>query len=325
MITDPIVDVRDLRVEFRTAGRWAAAVDGLELSLHPGRTLAVLGESGSGKSATARAIMGVLPPLDARVSAGEVLINGEDLLRAEPDRQRQFRGPVLGMIFQDALAALNPVLPVGYQITEGCRVHQGLSRRAARARAIELLGQVGIPSPREQVDRFPHQFSGGMRQRVMIATALALDPQVLIADEPTTALDVTVQAQILDLLASLQTERGMSLMLITHDLGVVAGMADDIIVMYAGRAAEWGTADEVFDAPAHPYTRALKSSIPSRAHRGSTLPVITGQPPDLAALPTGCAFRTRCPRATGSCTTTPPEVEVIPGHRVACHHPEVGR
>ena len=319
--SEALVDVRGLQVDFRTGRGWATAVDGLDLQLHAGRTLVVLGESGSGKSAAAKAIMGVLPRTNARVPAGRVLVRGEDLLAAPAARQRELRGPVLGMIFQDALAALNPVLPVGYQITEGRRSHTRMSRRAARALAADLLGQVGIPSPAEQVDRFPHQFSGGMRQRVMIAAALAQDPEVLIADEPTTALDVTVQAQILRLLSRLQSERGMSLLLITHDMGVVADMADDIVVMYAGRAAERGGAGDVFDSPAHPYTRALKASIPGNSPRRSVLPVIPGQPPDIASLPSGCAFRVRCPRATQRCTEAPPVARLTPAHLVACHHP----
>jgi oligopeptide/dipeptide ABC transporter ATP-binding protein len=223
------------------------------------------------------------------------------------------------MVFQDALSALNPVLPVGYQIGEGCRVHLGMSRRAARQRAIELLELVGIPDARRRVNDYPHQFSGGMRQRVMIATALAADPEILIADEPTTALDVTVQAQILQLLAKLQADRQMSLMLITHDMGVVAGMADDILVMYAGRVVEQGPADKVFDEPAHPYTRALLDSICTPDQKGKPLRVISGQPPDLGNLPSGCAFRTRCPKAVDLCKTTPPVLHVSHDHSGACH------
>ena len=316
----PLVEVEDLCVEFRVSGRWAAAVDGVSLTLAQGRTLAVLGESGSGKSATARAMVGVLPAGSSRVSRGQVRVHGRDVLTMSSDDRRATRGPQLAMIFQDALSALNPVLKVGYQIAEGAREHHGLSRREGRDRAVELLELVGIPDARRRVGNYPHQFSGGMRQRVMIATALASDPEVLIADEPTTALDVTVQAQILELLASLQADRNMSLMLITHDMGVVAGVADDILVLYAGRVAEQGPADDVYDHPAHPYTRALLASIPRAEQKGKPLPVVGGQPPDIANLPSGCAFRTRCPRAAAICATTrPPLAEVSPGHLSACH------
>jgi len=318
-----LLEVSDLTVEFRTAQGWGVAVDGVGLELQPGRTLAVLGESGSGKSATARAIMGVLPAGAGRVSQGQVVLHGRDLLKLKAEERRAVRGAQIGMVFQDALSALNPVLPVGYQIGEGCRVHLGMSRRAARRRALELLELVGIPDARRRIDDYPHQFSGGMRQRVMIAAALAADPEVLIADEPTTALDVTVQAQILQLLAKLQADRQMSLMLITHDMGVVAGMADDILVMYAGRVVEQGPADDVFDRPAHPYTRALLDSICTADQLGKPLRVISGQPPDLGNLPSGCAFRTRCPQAAELCTTRPPVVEVSSGHFSACHFAEV--
>jgi len=315
----PLLEVSDLTVEFRTSRGWGVAVDGIGLELRPGRTLAVLGESGSGKSATARAIMGVLPAGAGRVGRGQVMLHGRDLLQMKPEERRAVHGAQVAMIFQDALSALNPVLPVGYQVGEGCRVHLGMSRRAARQRAVELLELVGIPDAPRRADDYPHQFSGGMRQRVMIAAALAADPEILIADEPTTALDVTVQAQILQLLAKLQAERRMSLMLITHDMGVVAGMADDILVMYAGRVVEQGPADDVFDTPAHPYTRALLDSICTADQLGKPLRVIGGQPPDLGNLPSGCAFRTRCPKATDRCTTPPPVVEVSPGHHSACH------
>ncbi|MDX6250002.1 MAG: oligopeptide transport system ATP-binding protein [Kribbellaceae bacterium] len=317
--SEPLLEVSDLAVEFRTARGWGVAVDGISLELRPGRTLAVLGESGSGKSATARAIMGVLPAGAGRISRGRVALHGRDLLKLTAEERRAVRGSQVAMVFQDALSALNPVLPVGYQIGEGCRVHLGMSRRAARERALELLALVGIPDARRRIGDFPHQFSGGMRQRVMIAAALAADPEILIADEPTTALDVTVQAQILQLLAKLQADRQMSLMLITHDMGVVAGMADDILVMYAGRAVEQGPADDVFDRPGHPYTRALLDSICTADQLGKPLRVIGGQPPDLGNLPSGCAFRTRCPLATELCTTQPPVVEISPGHRSACH------
>ncbi|HEY3559077.1 MAG TPA: ABC transporter ATP-binding protein [Kribbella sp.] len=314
-----LLEVSDLTVEFRTARGWSVAVDGVDLSLSPGRTLAVLGESGSGKSATARAIMGVLPAQVGRVGRGRVVLDGQDLLQLPAEQRRTVRGARVGMVFQDALSALNPVLPVGYQIGEGCRVHLGMSRRAARRRALELLELVGIPDAARRIDDYPHQFSGGMRQRVMIATALAADPEILIADEPTTALDVTVQAQVLQLLAKLQADRQMSLMLITHDMGVVAGMADDILVMYAGRVVEQGPADDVFERPAHPYTRALLDSICTADRKGQPLRVISGQPPDLGNLPSGCAFRTRCRQAADVCKTFPPVASVSSVHHAACH------
>jgi oligopeptide/dipeptide ABC transporter ATP-binding protein len=315
----PLLEVSDLTVEFRTARGWSVAVDGVDLSLTPGRTLAVLGESGSGKSATARAIMGVLPARTGRVGRGRVVLQGQDLLTLSAEERRTVRGARVGMVFQDALSALNPVLPVGYQIGEGCRAHLGMSRRAARRRALELLELVGIPDAGRRIDDYPHQFSGGMRQRVMIATALAADPQILIADEPTTALDVTVQAQILQLLATLQADRQMSLMLITHDMGVVAGMADDILVMYAGRVVEQGPADDVFERPAHPYTRALLDSICTADRKGKPLRVISGQPPDLGNLPSGCPFRSRCSQAADVCTTQPPVLALSSQHHAACH------
>jgi oligopeptide/dipeptide ABC transporter ATP-binding protein len=319
VMPSPIVEVDGLCVDFKTADGWARAVDQVSFALYRGQTLAVLGESGSGKSATARAMLGVLPVGHSRIPAGRILLHGHDILAMNREERRATRGRNIAMVFQDALSALNPVLSVGYQIGESCRTHSGLSRRAARKRAVELLDLVGIPAAARRVGDYPHQFSGGMRQRVMIAVALACDPEVLVADEPTTALDVTVQAQILELLKDLQMERQMSLMLITHDMGVVAGMADDIAVMYAGRVVEQGPADAVYERPNHPYTRALLDSIPRPEQRGGLLPVIGGQPPDISCLPKGCAFRPRCPKAAAVCETSPPAVEVSPLHTSACH------
>ena len=318
-----LVEVRGLRVEFRTARGWAPAVDGIDLTVHEGRTTAILGESGSGKSATARAMLGVLPPRQSRVSAGALRVDGRDVLEMSEAQRRTVRGPEVAMVFQDALSALNPVLPVGYQVAEGARLHLGLKRRAARERAVELLDLVGIPDARRRARDYPHQFSGGMRQRVMIATALAAEPRVLVADEPTTALDVTIQAQILDLLRRLQRERQMGLLLITHDMGVVAQMADDITVMYAGRVVEQGTADDVLGRTEHPYTCALLRSVPRVEEKGRPLEVIPGSPPDISALPGGCLFRPRCPHAEHHCTTAPQLVEISPGHLSRCHQAQV--
>jgi oligopeptide transport system ATP-binding protein len=314
-----VVEVEGLRVEFRTRSGWARAVDDVGFRLTEGRTMAVLGESGSGKSATARAMLGVLPRHQSRVSAGSIRVAGRDVLAMTEAARRDVRGAEMAMVFQDALSALNPVLPVGYQVAEGARRHLRLGRREARERAVDMLAMVGIPDPARRAGDYPHQFSGGMRQRVMIAMALAADPEVLVADEPTTALDVTIQAQILDLLRGLQEERSMALLLITHDMGVVAQAADDITVMYAGRVVEQGPADAILADPAHPYTRALLLSVPRPEHKGRALPVIPGSPPDISALPTGCAFSPRCPLAAHECTAPPPLVEVAPGHLSACH------
>jgi len=314
-----LVEVDGLRVEFRTRTGWARAVDDVSFHLEEGRTMAVLGESGSGKSATARAMLGVLPAEQSRITAGRIDVAGEDILQVAESRRRTIRGAEVAMVFQDALSALNPVLPVGFQITEGCQAHQRMGRRRARERAVELLDLVGIPDAGRRARDYPHQFSGGMRQRVMIAMALSADPRVLVADEPTTALDVTIQAQILDLLHRLQDERRMSLLLITHDMGVVAQMADDITVMYAGRVLEQGRADEVFAHPRHPYTRALMQSVPRAEQKGQPLRVIPGSPPDISALPAGCAFRPRCAQAAHDCSSPPPLVELAAGHFSRCH------
>jgi oligopeptide transport system ATP-binding protein len=309
----PLLEVSGLRVEFRTARGTVTVLDGVDYQLHRGRTLAVVGESGSGKSVTARAIMGILPRKAARITGGSIKLAGVDVLRLPESQRRAVRGARIAMIFQDALSALNPVLPVGFQIVEGCRRKEGLSRSAGRRRAVELMDQVGIPAAAARVDAFPHEFSGGMRQRAMIAMALARDPEVLIADEPTTALDVTIQAQILRLLADLQAERNMGLVMITHDMGVVANTADEIAVMYAGRVVERGSAADIFATPAHPYTRALLGSIPRPELRGLRLPAIAGSPPDPSAKPSGCPFRSRCPQAIAVCATDPPVVRWMPG------------
>ena len=314
----PLLDVRGLAVEFRTPDGVVSAVNGVDFAVSPGETLAILGESGSGKSVTAQAVMGLIEPPGV-VTAGAVHFRGADLLAAGPEERRRARGEGIAMVFQDPLSALNPVYSVGFQVAEMFRVHRGLPRREARRRAVELLERVRIPSAAERVGDYPHQFSGGMRQRVMIAMALALDPDVLIADEPTTALDVTVQAQILELLAALQAETGMGLVLITHDLGVAAEVADRVAVMYAGRVVETGPAAEVLVAPRHPYTEGLLASVPRGAGRERRLEPIRGAPPSLSRIPPGCPFHPRCPYAVEQCAgAVPPLAAVSPGRSSAC-------
>ncbi|MGO1192288.1 MAG: ABC transporter ATP-binding protein [Nesterenkonia sp.] len=258
----PLLEVVDLHVEFHTKAGVAQAINGLNVTLNAGETLAILGESGSGKSVTAQTIMGILDMPPGHIAGGEIRYRGEDLLTMRPEKRRKLRGVSISMIFQDALSALNPVLPVGWQIAEMFRVHQGMSRKLARQKSIDMMQRVGIPAAEERVGDFPHQFSGGMRQRIMIAMAIALDPDVLIADEPTTALDVTVQAQVMRLLKELQVENNMGLILITHDLGVVADVADKIAVMYAGQVMEVSDVYQIYGQPAHPYTEGLLSSVP---------------------------------------------------------------
>ena len=327
----PVLEVDDLHVEFRTRSGVVNAVNGISYSLAEGETLAILGESGSGKSVSAQAIMGILDSPPAVITGGGIYFQGEDLLEQSPEEQRRVRGPGISMIFQDALSSLNPVYSVGYQIGEMFRAHRGTSKRDAKKHAIELMDRVRIPAAASRVDDYPHQFSGGMRQRVMIAMAIALDPRVLIADEPTTALDVTVQAQVMDLLKDLQRDTGMGLILITHDLGVVNEVADNVAVMYAGRIVERGTVDDVFGNPAHPYTEGLMSSVPQVEAKGGRLQPIVGQPPNLAAIPSGCPFHPRCARrrlgaeaAPGrECATdVPPLRLVVPGREAACHYSE---
>jgi oligopeptide transport system ATP-binding protein len=326
-VAHELLEVEDLAVEFRTRDSVVEAVDGLSYTVNAGRTLAIVGESGCGKTVSSLAVMGLLGPT-ARVTRGAVRFRGTDLLALPPKKSRSYAGEHVAMVFQDALAALNPVHSVGYQLTEVLRVRRGIGRGEARRRAVELLDMVKVPRAADRVRDYPHQFSGGMRQRVMIAAALAMDPEVLIADEPTTALDVTVQAQILRLLAEVQAERHMGLVLITHDLGVVASVADDVTVMYAGHAVEQATVQEIFAAPAHPYTRALLRSVPRLAAdgppsdktRGGRLAVIPGRPPRPGEVPVGCPFHPRCDFALDMCrTTTPPLVELPGGRSSRCH------
>ncbi|WP_129265301.1 ABC transporter ATP-binding protein [Streptomyces sp. M3] len=315
-----LLEVRDLHVEFHTRDGVAKAVNGVNYSVSEGETLAVLGESGSGKSVTAQAIMGILDMPPGRISGGEILFKDRDLLKLKNDERRRIRGQEMAMIFQDALSSLNPVLSVGAQLGEMFVVHRGMSRGDARAKAIELMDRVRIPAARQRVGDYPHQFSGGMRQRIMIAMALALEPDLIIADEPTTALDVTVQAQVMDLLAELQRELNMGLILITHDLGVVADVADKIAVMYAGRIVETSPVHPIYEAPAHPYTKGLLRSIPRLDQKGQELYAIKGLPPNLLHIPPGCAFHPRCPLAQAVCRTdVPPLYTVDEERRSACH------
>ncbi|MHA6805626.1 ABC transporter ATP-binding protein [Salinifilum ghardaiensis] len=301
----------------------AHVLNGVSYRVRPGETLAVLGESGSGKSVTAQTVMGILDMPPGVVTGGSIHYRGEDLLAAGEQRRRQLRGESVAMIFQDALSALNPVYTVGFQIGEQLRLRRGMSRRDATKRAAELLDMVRIPNARQRVREYPHQFSGGMRQRAMIAMSLALDPELLIADEPTTALDVTVQAQIMDMLDDLRREHGMGMILITHDLGVVAEIADRIAVMYAGRVVESADAKELYRRPAHPYTEGLMRSIPRVDTKESELDSIRGMPPSLSAIPAGCPFHPRCPRAEQRCSVEVPAYhEPEPGRISACHFAE---
>ncbi|WP_405954249.1 dipeptide/oligopeptide/nickel ABC transporter permease/ATP-binding protein [Streptomyces phaeochromogenes] len=311
--------VDSLSVDIRTAAGRVPVVRGVSFAVRSGETLALLGESGCGKSMTAHAVAGLLDPA-AEVVGGQALLEGEDLLGLGARARRRLAGPGLAIVFQDALSALNPVQTVGAQLAEPFRIHERMSRRAARARAVELMERVGIPEARSRAGAYPHQFSGGMRQRLLIAMAVALRPKVLLADEPTTALDVTVQAQIMDLLRELRSEQRMALVLITHDLGLVAEHADRVAVMYAGTVVETGPVAEVFGKPNHPYTRGLLESVPAEQHKGTRLNSIPGSPPDPRSVPSGCAFRMRCPMARDLCATHLPVLAPTgAGRAAACH------
>ena len=318
-----LLEVEDLHVEFHTRDGVARAINGVSFTLDAGETLAILGESGSGKSVTAQAIMGILDMPPAKIPAGAIRYCGQDLLTMPEEQRRKTRGPEISMIFQDALSSLNPVFPVGWQIGEMFRKHRGMNKSDAKEQALRLMQRVQIPAAKERINSYPHQFSGGMRQRIMIAMAIALDPAVLIADEPTTALDVTVQAQIMNLLHDLQEERQMGLILITHDLGVVADVADRIAVMYAGRLVEKADILPIYAHPAHPYTKGLLDSIPRLDQKGQTLRAIAGLPPNLLRIPEGCAFNPRCYLAQDVCHRDLPSLrEVAPGRWSACHFAE---
>jgi oligopeptide/dipeptide ABC transporter ATP-binding protein len=311
-----LLEVEELEVAFRTPRGRVRAVNGLSFAVEPGETLAIVGESGSGKSVAQLALLGLLPPA-AEVRSQRCRFDGQPL---EP---RKLRGRALSIVFQDPLSALHPLLSIGEQLGEVLEVHEGLARREARARALAALVEVGIPAPSERLGAYPHELSGGMRQRVLIAMALLCRPRLLFADEPTTALDVTVQAQVLELLASLRRARGMALVLVTHSMGVVASAADRVLVLYAGALAECGAVERVFERPQHPYTRALLASVPDLGRpRGAPPAPIRGAPPDPLALPSGCAFAPRCPRASPRCSAEVPRFDARIG--AACHHPGDG-
>ena len=317
--TGNLLEVTDLRTYFHTPSGVVRAVDGVSFSLQPGRTLAIVGESGSGKTVTVLSMMGLIAKPPGKIESGTAMFKGRDLLTLSREEARRVRGKEIAMIFQDPLTALNPVHRVGNQIIEMIRAHEDVSKQVARERAIELLATVGIPNPRERVSSFPHEFSGGMRQRAMIAMALSLNPAILIADEPTTALDVTVQAQLIELLQGLQRDFGMGLILITHDLGVVAQVSDEILVMYAGRMVERGTPDQIFYRPQHPYTWGLLGSIPHAGQAADErLISIPGMPPSLLRVPPGCPFHPRCRFRFEPCDKDRPDLMQGPDHEDAC-------
>ncbi len=328
-VPNPFLDVRDLRIHFATDDGLVKAVDGISFALERSKTLGIVGESGSGKSVTSLGILGLHRRHGSTRVSGEVWLDGENLISMDPDEVRRLRGQKMAMIFQDPLTAMHPYFSVGAQIIEAYRIHHNVSKKEARDRAVEMLDRVGIPQARKRVDDFPHQFSDGMRQRAMIAMALVNNPELLIADEPTTALDVTVQAQILDLIRDLQEEFGSAVIIITHDLGVVAELADDILVMYGGKAVEYGTAEELFRRPEHPYAWGLLGSMPRLDQDvRERLTPIKGTPPSLINLPSGCAFHPRCPqmgRGGIPCKSEIPTLAEGDLHGVACHIPPAER
>jgi peptide/nickel transport system ATP-binding protein len=319
-MTTPTLEVRDLQTHFFTRAGVVKAVDGVSFSVGRGKVMGLVGESGSGKSVTGFSIIGLVDP-PGRIAGGSILFQGRDLAKLSEEEMRDLRGNRIAMIFQDPMMTLNPVLRIDTQMIETVKAHKKVSTEEARQRARDTLGMVGIPSPDERLKAYPHQFSGGMRQRVAIAIALLHEPQLIVADEPTTALDVTIQGQILAEVQKLCATTGTSMIWITHDLSVVAGLADDIAVMYAGRIVEKGAVSEVLDKPLHPYTHGLIGSVPSRNKRGEALRQIPGMTPSLLNLPPGCAFRARCPRASESCLAEPVMAEILPGRDVRCIHP----
>ena len=318
-MAEALLKVEDLRVTFGPPSREQVALDGVSFSLAPGEMLGIVGESGCGKTLTALSVLRLIPDPPGRIAGGRILFRGIDLVRADQAAMNRIRGKDISMIFQEPMTALNPLFRVGEQIAETLREHEGLGRAAARARAMQLIEHVGISSPGQRLDQYPHELSGGMRQRIMIAIALACRPQLLIADEPTTALDVTIQAQILMLLRELQRELHMAVILITHDLGVVAQVVDRVIVMYAGRIVEEAPVNDLFARPSHPYTKLLLESIPSLDREQARLSTIPGMVPSLSALPAGCRFHPRCPIARPACSEREPASYVVePGHSAAC-------
>ncbi len=316
---EPILQVQDLEVEFLTDHGWVTVVDGVSFDVHAGETLGLVGESGSGKTVTSLSIMRLIPSPPGRIRAGRILFQGRDLAAMSEAELSDLRGNDIAMVFQESMTSLNPAFTIGDQIAEVVRRHRSCSRRQARDRAIEVLELVQIPHPAERLDSYPHEFSGGMRQRAAIAMALACDPKLLIADEPTTALDVTVQAQVLDLLRHLQDELGMAVLFVTHNLGVVADLCDRVTVMYAGRIAETATVDALFAEPRHPYTEGLLQSMPQLGERGQRLPSIPGTPPMPWMMPAGCRFHPRCPYAETACEAEHvPLVDVDTSHQTRC-------
>jgi peptide/nickel transport system ATP-binding protein len=317
-MTEPVLSVRDLRVEFVTRRGALKAIDGMSFEIGRGEVLGVVGESGAGKSVTGSAVIGLIDP-PGRIAGGEIRLSGRRIDNLPPEEMRKVRGKRIGMIFQDPLTSLNPLYRVGEQLVETIRTHTNLSSSAARRRAIDLLAEVGIPAPDRRIDGYPHEFSGGMRQRVVIALALCAEPELIIADEPTTALDVSVQAQIISLLKRLGREHGTAIMLVTHDMGVIAETADRVAVMYAGRIAEIGPVREVVQSPLHPYSKGLMGAIPSLAGEADRLVQIPGSMPRLSAIPPGCPFNPRCPYVFDRCRVERPEAIQRDVHRVACH------
>lgn len=318
-MSEKFLEIKDLHVHYVTSDADVYAVNGISLDLYKGRTLGLVGETGAGKTTVARTILGILPKPAGRVTGGEVIFEGQDIYKLSEKDMQKIRGSKITMIFQDPMTALNPVMTVGDQIAEVVELHNGGDKNAAKDRAIEMLETVGIPA--ERYMEYPHQFSGGMKQRVVIAIALACNPTLLLADEPTTALDVTIQAQVLELMKKLNSENDTSMILITHDLGVVAEMCDDVAIMYAGQIVEKGSLEDIFDHPQHPYTEGLFGALPSmKEDDDERLKPIAGMPPDPTDLPTGCYFHPRCPYATGKCAQcVAPVNEVSPGHLVQCH------
>ncbi|MCZ8374129.1 MAG: ABC transporter ATP-binding protein [Beijerinckiaceae bacterium] len=328
-MTEPVISVRDLRVEFVTRKGILRAIDGVSFDIMPGEVLGVVGESGAGKSVTGSAIIGLIEP-PGRIAGGEIRLHGQRIDNLDPESLRRIRGRKIAMIFQDPLTSLNPLYRVGEQLVETILTHTDLSPSAARARAIDLLNEVGIPAPERRIDGYPHEFSGGMRQRVVIALALCAEPDFIVADEPTTALDVSVQAQIIALIRKLCRERGTAVMLVTHDMGVIAETADRVAVMYAGRVAEIGPVRDVVKHPLHPYAKGLMGAIPTLEAEAERLVQIPGSMPRLSNIPQGCAFNPRCDRVFDRCRVERPDPDIprtglegeaplMPGHRVACH------
>ncbi len=320
MDSEALLHVNNLQTCFNTDSGKVRALDGVSFKVEKGKTLAVVGESGCGKSVTAMSIMGLVQESNGYIESGEILFKGKDLAKMSKEEMRKIRGNEISMIFQEPMTALNPVFTVGDQISEVFRIHMNMSRSEARENSLRMLELVSIPDPKKRLDEYPFQLSGGMRQRVVIAMALACEPSLLIADEPTTALDVTIQAQIINLMQNLQKEKNTSIVFITHDLGVVAEVADSVVVMYAGKAVEYGSAEEIFLNPKHPYTKGLLKSIPTlEITKEQKLFTIEGTVPGLRDLPVGCSFNTRCPLASESCFAKPPEFTKAGNHQVACY------